>query len=114
MPTSEFGLLQGLKFRISRERPVMDHQTRQLVLDVMDGNPGALLIIRRLMYFTSWYLLLCHLKAQEVIGSRLWQVVKDEYDENWTQFAYDQLVQMRFNGEYRRCRLGRPAAYYYN
>jgi hypothetical protein len=95
-------------------RPVMDHQMRQLVLDVMDGNPGALLIIRRLMYFTSWYLLLCHLKAQKLIGSRLWQVVKDEYDENWTQFACDQFVQIEFASECQRCRLGRPAAYYYN
>jgi hypothetical protein len=42
----------------------MDPQTRQLVLDVMDGNPGALLIIRRLMYFTLCYLLLISVHAR--------------------------------------------------
>jgi hypothetical protein len=63
-------------------------------MDVMDGNPGAFVVIRRLMYFTMWYQLLGHLKAQGLIGSRLWQVVKDDYAHNWTQFVADQLVQM--------------------
>ncbi|PON15124.1 hypothetical protein C2W62_25515 [Candidatus Entotheonella serta] len=61
----------------------------------MDGNPGALLIIRRLMYFAPWHLLLHHLKGQGLTGSRLWQVVKDDYGHVWTQFAHDQLAQMQ-------------------
>ena len=72
----------------------MNSETRQLIMDVMDGNPGAFVVIRRLMYFTMWYPVLCHLKERGLVGSRLWQVVKDEYGHNWTQFVMDQLAQM--------------------
>lgn len=72
----------------------MDSETRQLVMDVMDGNPGAFVVIRRLMYFTMWYPLLHHLKDQGLVGSELWRVVKDEYGHDWTQFVRDQLAQM--------------------
>lgn len=74
----------------------MNNETRQLIMDVMDGNPGAFVVIRRLMYFTMWYPLLCHLKERGLVGSRLWQVVKDEYGHNWTQFVTDQLAQMGY------------------
>lgn len=83
-------------------------------MEVMDGNPGALLIIRRLMYFAPWHLLLHHLKGQGLTGSRLWQVVKDDYAHVWTQFAHDQLAQMR-QGESRQREVdGLPVAYRYN
>lgn len=92
----------------------MNSNTRQLVMEVMDGNPGALLIIRRLMYFAPWKLLLHHLKGQGLTGSRLWQVVKDDYGHVWTQFAHDQLAQMR-QGENKEMEVANlPAAYRYN
>ncbi len=80
----------------------------------MDGNPGALVIIRRLMYFAPWHPLLQHLKGQGLTGSRLWQVVKDDYGHVWTQFAHDQLAQMRQveSPEMEVARL--PVAYRYN
>ncbi len=83
-------------------------------MEVVDGNPGALLIIRRLMYFASWHLLLHQLKGQGLTGSRLWQVVKDDYSHVWTQFAHDQLAQMR-RGEGKGMHVaGLPVAYRYN
>jgi hypothetical protein len=88
--------------------------TRQLVMEVVDGNPGALLIIRRLMYFAPWHLLLHHLKSQGLMGSRLWQVVKDDYGHVWTQFAHDQLAQMRRMESKEMKVAGRPVAYRYN
>ena len=84
----------------------MESEKRQLIVDVMDGNPGAGIVIRRLMYFTMWYPLLCHLKDQGLIGSRLWQVVKDVYGHNWTNFVADQLVQMGHEGEPEGLTLG--------
>lgn len=80
----------------------------------MDGNPGALLIIRRLMYFAPWHLLLHHLKAQGLTGSRLWQVVKDDYAHVWTQFAHDQLFKMhQVEGDAKET-TGLPVAHRYN
>jgi len=72
----------------------MDQDTQQLVIDVMDGNPGALMIIQRLMYFSTWCLLLHHLKMQGLIGSELWRVVQDDYNQDWRRFAQTQLSQM--------------------
>lgn len=72
----------------------MNSETRQLIMDVMDGNPGALTIIRRLMYFAPWPQLLQYLKDQGLVGSELWRVVKDEYEQDWTQFVHDKLEQM--------------------
>jgi len=72
----------------------VDHDTQQLVMDVMDGNPGALTIIQRLMYFSTWHPLLHHLKEQGLIGSALWRVVHDDYQEDWRRFASAQLMQM--------------------
>jgi hypothetical protein len=72
----------------------MDQETQQLVIDVMDGNPGALVIIQRLMYFSTWGSLLYHLKMQGLVGSKLWRVVKDDYAENWCHFGQVQLAEM--------------------
>ena len=71
-----------------------DSETRQLLTDVMDGNPGAFTIIRELMSLPTWYQLLCHLKHRGLVGSELWRVVKDDYQHNWRQFVDDQLEQM--------------------
>lgn len=72
----------------------MDQETQQLVMDVMDGNPGALIIIQRLRYFSTWGLLLYHLKMQGLIGSKLWRVVQDDYAEDWCRFGQVQLAEM--------------------
>lgn len=92
----------------------MDQKTQQLVLHVADGNPGALLVIRRLMYFAMWYPVLDHLKTEGLIGSRLWQVVKDDYRQNWMQFGMDQLMRMRQGVGSEAQGLGQPVSHLYN
>ncbi len=72
----------------------MISDTKQLLMDVMDGNPGAFTIIRRVMVFPTWYQLLHHFKTQGLVGSELWRVVKDEYDHDLTQFVVKQLALM--------------------
>ena len=73
----------------------MDRETTQLVMDVMDGNPGALSVIQQLMMFrTLWHPMLHHLKSQGVIGSELWRQVRDDYAADWRRFGYAQMAQM--------------------
>jgi hypothetical protein len=72
----------------------MDNPTRQLVVDVIDDNPGALTIIECLMSYATWYQLLHHLKDQGLVGSTLWRVVKEDYSLNLERFVEDQLCQM--------------------
>jgi hypothetical protein len=104
---------QGLAFEKNGENRV-NNETRQLIMDVMGGNPGAFVVIRRVMYFTMWYALLCHLKERGLVGSRLWQVVKDEYGHNWTQFVTDQLAQMGYERDSGAQALGSSGSFHPN
>lgn len=72
----------------------MENKTRELIIDVMAGNPGAFTIIRSLMGYPTWPQLLYHLKACGAVGSELWRIVRDDYDHNITRFVDDQLAQM--------------------
>lgn len=72
----------------------VDNDTRQLIMDVMNGNPGAFTIIRELMAFPTWFQLLYYLKDEGLIGSELWRIVKDEYNHDYKRFVDDQLARM--------------------
>jgi hypothetical protein len=72
----------------------VDNDTRQLIMDVMNGNPGAFTIIRELMAFPTWFQLLYYFKEQGLIGSELWRVVKDDYNHDYKRFVDDQLARM--------------------
>ena len=65
----------------------MDNDTRQLIIDVMDGNPGALTIIRQLMTFATWHQILHHLKGQGLVGGELWRVVNDDFQHDYQGFV---------------------------
>jgi hypothetical protein len=69
----------------------MENATRDLIMDVMAGNPGAFTIILSLMAYPTWPQLLYHLKARGVVGSKLWRIVKDDYRHNIMQFIDNQL-----------------------
>jgi hypothetical protein len=72
----------------------MGSDTRHLVTTVVNGNPGACTIVVKLMALPIWHQLLHHLKSQGLIGSALWQEVKDHYDHDWLRFVDDQLALM--------------------
>jgi hypothetical protein len=71
---------------------MMDKESEQLTLDVIDGNPGAGVIVCLLLSSPLWRPILQVLKSQHLIGSELWRVVPDEYDDDWECF-----VQQLFN-----------------
>ena len=72
----------------------MDSDTKELIMDVMAGNPGAFTIIRDLMVYPTWLQLLAHLKHNDLVGSELWRIVKDDYNHDIPQFIDDQLQAM--------------------
>jgi hypothetical protein len=75
----------------SHRAPVLDQESYQVVLDVIDGNPGACVIVGRLLSSPFWRLILYSLKAQCLVGSELWRVVQDDYAHDWSRFVKDQL-----------------------
>ena len=72
----------------------MDSDTKELIMGVMAGNPGAFTIIRDLMVYPTWLQLLAHLKHNDLVGSELWRIVKDDYNHDIPQFIDDQLQAM--------------------
>ena len=71
----------------TRPPDAMDHATEQLILDVIDGNPGACVIVYQILSSPVWRSILHALKAKHVVGSRLWQVVHDDYNDDWQSFV---------------------------
>jgi len=69
----------------------MDKQSEQMVLEVVDGNPGACAIVCLMLSSPLWYPILQALIAQNLVGSELWRVVHDDYDGDWNKFVHSLL-----------------------
>jgi hypothetical protein len=65
----------------------LDKESERMVLEVMDGNPGACTIVCLILSSPLWHPILQALKTQDIVGSELWRVVHDEYQDNWGQFV---------------------------
>ena len=92
----------------------MDRETQKLILDVMAGTPGAFTIILILMQYRTWPQILFHLKHHGVVGAELWRMVKDDYDDNVSQFVAEQLAQMKPKRAHTLRALARQNAPIYN
>jgi hypothetical protein len=65
----------------------IDRATEQMIFDVMDGNPGACMIVCQILSSPLWYAILHALKARNLVGSELWRVVHDDYNDDWQPFV---------------------------
>ena len=92
----------------------MDNATKALLIEVMDGNPGAYTIIKELMLLPCWYQLLHHCRNRGIVGSELWRVVKDDYQHDCRQFVADQLAEMQPERAEALKALGQLASARYN
>jgi hypothetical protein len=66
---------------------MMDKEIEQMALEVIDGNPGACTIVCLLLSSPLWRHILQALKSQNIIGSKLWRVVHDDYADDWGLFV---------------------------
>lgn len=66
---------------------MMDKEIEQMALEVIDGNPGACTIVCLLLSSPLWRPILQALKSQNIIGSKLWRVVHDDYADDWGLFV---------------------------
>jgi hypothetical protein len=62
----------------------------------------------------AWRFCLYNSQGQGLTGSRLWEVVKDDYEHGWTQFVHDQLAQMRRVDSKDRPSANALVAHHYN
>jgi hypothetical protein len=78
-------------------------QSKELVLKVAAGNPGALEVTRQLQWFTKWLEILCWLANHGKVGSKLWELYKDEHNQDihslgqWIENKIHQEKQSKFN-----------------
>lgn len=67
---------------------MFDEETKKLVMRVADGNPGALTVIKELLWFTKWHEMIRCLEEINLTGSELWRTVKDEYGGDSMAFGH--------------------------
>lgn len=73
-------------------------ENRVLIMDVADGNPGALTILmsREGMWFSNWLPCIRWLQKKGIRGSAIWEDVKDNYKmdiRGWFQHQIDEMMQ---------------------
>lgn len=54
----------------------------EMIMDVAQGNPGAIRVIRELQWFTKWYEIMKYCKKKGIVGDKLWIMYKDEFECN--------------------------------
>ena len=57
-------------------------ESKDIVLKVAAGNPGALEVTQRLQWFSKWLLILYWLERNDFVGARLWELYKDKFKSN--------------------------------
>ena len=62
---------------------MIDNETMKLITSVAQGNPGAMIVIRELMWFSKWFQMMCWADEAGLTGSKLWEKYKDEFHQDW-------------------------------
>lgn len=60
-------------------RGVWTEDTKNLVIEVSQGNPGALRVIDELLWFSDWYKMMTWCKENDLCVPNLWIKYKDEF-----------------------------------
>lgn len=55
----------------------------EMIHAVAEGNPGAMTVIRELMYFSKWSQMMYWCRATGFVGPKIWEKYKDEFHQDW-------------------------------
>lgn len=58
-----------------------------LALEVAQGNPGALSVIRQLMWYSKWHEMMRYMLKNKIVGPEVWVLYKDKFHEDITKTA---------------------------
>lgn len=79
------------------------------VIDLVGvGNPGAYTVIKELEWFTYWHELLRFCLKKGYVGSKLWELYKDEYNQDGNKLGHFLETEMFKDREYEH--LANPQA----
>ena len=70
---------------------VLEKESEIMALEIIDGNPGACVIVGLLLSSPLRLSILRELKNQKLIGSELWRIVHDDFEGDWGQFVRTRL-----------------------
>lgn len=65
----------------------MEKYLQDLILEVSQGNPGAITVIRELQWFSRWEKMLRYFKETGLVGGVLWVRFKDDYHQSVHDFG---------------------------
>lgn len=60
---------------------------KEIIIDIAEGNPGAITLCMRLQVRDRWIVILDHLLKVGPKGSQLWMLYKDTFKADFTKFA---------------------------
>ena len=66
----------------------MEKYLEKLILEIADGNPGAITVIRELQWFSRWEKMLRYFKEIGLTGGSLWARFKDDYHQSVHDFGH--------------------------
>lgn len=69
------------------ENPNLDWM-QELVMDVTQGNPCAMTVVRELQWFSRWEKMLRYFKEIGLTGGALWAKCSDEYHLSFHDFGH--------------------------
>lgn len=67
----------------------MDEPTMKLILEVVQGNPGAITVIKKLEWYRLWFEMIRHLHKHGPKGGELWALYKDVHHQDIDRLARD-------------------------
>lgn len=66
----------------------METWMKELIDDVTQGNPGAMTVVRELMWFSRWEKMLRYFKEIGLTGGTLWARCSDDYHLSFHDFGH--------------------------
>ncbi len=60
----------------------------EVALEVAQGNPGAIQVIKELQWFNHWYEMMCYCLKNKIVGPELWILYKDKYHKDIMKLGY--------------------------
>lgn len=74
---------------------VMQRASRDIVLKVAEGNPGAVNLCAKLTHYERWFELMKYLAENGPRGPKLWELYKDVFKQDFLAFGDELIFRMR-------------------
>lgn len=73
----------------------IDQETKDLIIELSQGNPGAINVMMQMSFFPEWREMLKWMKKNFVTGSKIWIMYKDDFGQDLIAMGQDIRASMK-------------------